>query len=268
MADPIKDEHIILSSLDQPQFKTFASLPPELRIKIYQQTFLPRRVPLVRHSSDPSLSEISGALQLVSREASQVFHEAYTLYFLDDSGEGIYFNRALDTLCLTIQCLKPLVDHYPAQMAGIRWLEIFPQRVNNRCIADELQKMPALQIITVQCWSGLEWKPYCFLEDWEAQDRLQGIWDMLVCLNTSLQQSAPRQRKPLLAMNFPPFDVDRDQFFSAYVDAFAPDRTLDLKWAEEEVVKSFQYDVPEGWVKLWPGHRNLRAEEWVAMQVI
>ena len=251
----------------ESRFTLFTFLPTEIRLKIWQHSFLPRRVDLARHSSQPALDKQSGALLLVNREANQVFLETYALCFLDGGLDGIYFNYALDTLCLTMEFLRPLVDEYPGQMAKVQCLEILPQGLNSpEWIPDELKKMPSLRLITIRSSSGYEWEPWQGLERFEVQRRLYKIWDILDLLGNSLRQLPPNQR-PTLSTIFSPLEVDLGQLLFVCETTADVEGLLSLKEPSNETEDSFETDIPKRWLSIWPGRNHLKENGWFAYEV-
>jgi 2EXR family len=108
------------------QFIHFSQLPAELRIQIWESTFVSRRIMLKRHSHRPRLTNIEGTLLIVNRETRRIFLEHYTLAFDRPGQPGIYINHSLDKLFLNcnIKSLRLLLKQFPATMRQIQRLEI------------------------------------------------------------------------------------------------------------------------------------------------
>jgi hypothetical protein len=135
-------------------FPFFPQLPTELRIQIWETTFVPRRIMLRSHSDRPHLDPSIGALLLVNNEAHQVLVENYTLSFHEHGLTGIYINFSIDTLFLNSsnKALRLLLKQYPKTMARIQWLDLRPcaHQLRNT----NLSSMTSLQLLTVRWHLG------------------------------------------------------------------------------------------------------------------
>jgi hypothetical protein len=110
-------------------FIIFPQLPAEIRIQIWENSFVPRRIILKRPSSRPPFGlRSSCALLLVNTEAHRVFVQHYALCFHSLELKGIYINYSLDTLVFAegLHSLKKMLLQYPRIMRRIQWLDIAP----------------------------------------------------------------------------------------------------------------------------------------------
>lgn len=112
-------------------FTIFSELPSELRVQIWKETFVPRRIILHRYRSRPPLGLRTSPtrLLLVNKEGHHCFLENYASCFRDPQhgkGRPVYINYALDTLFLKkgLPGLRQLVLDYPAPMRNLQWLEL------------------------------------------------------------------------------------------------------------------------------------------------
>jgi hypothetical protein len=145
------------------EFTLFPRLPAELRIKIWKNTFIPRRIVLDRHTDRPRLDPSAGALLLVNNEAHEVFVENYALAFHGHGLRGIYINYSIDILFLntSIKALKLLLKQHPTTMSRIQWLDIRPcvHRHEYPFAEINLSTMASLQLLTVRwaCSTGRQY---------------------------------------------------------------------------------------------------------------
>lgn len=150
-------QSLALSTTEAIQdFPFFPQLPAELRIKIWEATFVPRRIILKSHSARPRLDPSTGALLLVNNEAHRVFVENYTLSFHENGLRGIYINFSIDTLFLnsSMKALRRLLKQYPKTMGRIQWLDLRPSGHPFEDI--KLSTMTSLQLLTVRWRIGTE----------------------------------------------------------------------------------------------------------------
>jgi len=249
---------------NQPQFTLFSFLPTEIRLKIWQHSFLPRRVGLMRHQNKPALDCRSGALLLVNREANQVFLENYALCFVE-GGSGVYFNYALDILRLNVELLEMLVDGYPGQMAKIQRLEISSYVHRQERIPYKLNKMSSLRLIIVRYDWWINWR---LLEHFEVERRLETIWDTLEGVRCSLRQMPPNKR-PTLSAILSPMAIEPSQLSAICATTVRDDETGFLSFKEPscKTQDSFEVHIPEEWLAIWPGRGQLNKNGWFAYEV-
>jgi hypothetical protein len=136
-------------------FALFPQLPAEIRIQVWESSFVPRRIILKRHSSRPPLGlRSSCALLLVNNEAYRVFIQNYALCFRYLGLKGIYINYLLDALVFGqgLHGLKKMLQQYPRVMQRIQWLDI-PPNGHSRTFdwgGWGLEPMSSLKLVTVR----------------------------------------------------------------------------------------------------------------------
>jgi hypothetical protein len=135
-------------------FTLFPQLPAEIRIHVWESSFVPRRIILKRHSSRPPFGlRSSCALLLVNNESHRVFVHHYALCFQFLGLKGIYINYSLDTLVFGggVHSLKKMLLQYPRIMRLIQWLDISPNRHSHSFTWGDKdpEPMSSLRLVTI-----------------------------------------------------------------------------------------------------------------------
>jgi hypothetical protein len=147
-------------------FTLFPQIPAEIRIQIWESSFVPLRIILMRHSTRPPLRlRSSCALLLVNNESHRVFVQHYALCFHSLGLKGIYINYSLDTLVFAggLHSLKKMLLQYPRIMRRIQWLDIAPNHHSWSFSWGDMdpEPMSSLRLVTISlnpdridAWSG------------------------------------------------------------------------------------------------------------------
>jgi len=163
-------------------FTLFPKLPAELRVKVWEFSFVPHRVIMMGAGHRPQRSQITGAHLLVNFEARQVFLEHYARCFHNLGQKAVYFNFSIDTLCVqsALKGLQKLVKQYPEAMSQIQWIDVKAQTrdsTNPEWSRMNLSALTACKKITVRFNLGTNYRrPYD--GDW-GDDHLTGTFDHL-----------------------------------------------------------------------------------------
>jgi hypothetical protein len=251
-------------------FTLFTSLPTELRLKIWNLCFVPRRVGLARHVNSPVIDIRScGALLLVNREANAVFHEAYSYCFDTGCSDGIYFNFALDTLCFgsaLISMMRILVEDYPEIVAKIQRIEVEPFDNSVEDLSNELKNMASLLFIIVRWQDATEWN---YWEDnwWTFDSLLTRVNNTVGLLKHSLRL-LPRSQRPILAAFFSPNEVKAAKLLPLCHPASPGSLSLlNLRAPSNATIDAVEFEMPQEWWDHWPKSNNFAEHGWIACEV-
>jgi 2EXR family len=249
-------------------FPFFPQLPAEIRIQIWEATFVPRRIMLRSHSDRPLLDPLIGALLLVNNEAHRVFVENYTLSFHEHGLRGIYINFSIDTLFLnsSTKALRLLLKQYPKTMTRIQWLDLRPcaHQLGNT----KLSSMTSLQLLTVRWQFGTEFQYHM---DMHCAENL--VRPTLTNLRSALGRSDQytSRKLPTLCAIFPPNQETSDEYTlrillsttlrSELGRYFVLREPSPITWAR------FEMDMNPEWKSIYPGRQNALDIGWFAYEL-
>ncbi|KUJ11571.1 uncharacterized protein LY89DRAFT_227519 [Mollisia scopiformis] len=244
-------------------FHRFSELPAELRIEIFQLSYIPRRIKLRKHSSRPKLAPRSScALLLVSHEAHSIFIESYTRCLYEHGLPSQYINFAIDTLCINSgdKGLRNLIKQYPKTMEKVQWLDVRPSDRTGRVdwTACKVQDMTSLRLLTLR-WSDLEGElvsGYFFSEP--LVETIFGLRRAFLA-----RQSETGQALPVIAALCGPGEQTRGSVIRG-----AGDLGLALKAPSAVTWERFEVDMSPVWRKNWPGREKYTSRKWLAEEFV
>lgn len=250
-------------------FAQFPHLPTELRLKIWEFSFVPRRVYMIRNTGHPDLDPRSGALLLVNRESHAVFLSKYTRCFADGGRDGLYFNFTLDTFVYSTKAesLRRLFERCPADTARIRWLELHPYIGIEGSHALDMTRLSSLRLIYFLSDPQRTWKG--------RSDELPTRHDRAILkLSRIIKLFAWRVRnlefapKPKFVAIFSPDDTNCEQFTAAVTKPAHMISPSNLKELSEEAMAKIESCMPDDWIAAWPGRTHAVEKGWFAHEIL
>lgn len=263
-------------------FTLFPYLPCEIRLRIWELSFVPRRMiyrPWKRTWELPDLDS-SHPLLLVNFEAHQVSQRAYESTFLFE-GTSSLTNYSLDTLCLDcgLDDINRLLLQYPAEMSKVETIEIPPDaliRTGFGWESTHFTRMSNLKRIIVRWGSNTEYKESlernrAWVSDFKKL--LRCLWDDLDTTN-EMWKGAP----PVLSAMFSPDEAPNTWLR----DIISIDNGIDtvppftLREPSEESWDTFEVGMCEERNGLWPGRRTFPTKkeilrpgpDWFAFEIV
>ncbi|CZR60175.1 uncharacterized protein PAC_10071 [Phialocephala subalpina] len=237
-------------------FHLFSELPTEIRIQIWQSSFVPRRVKLRTHAYRPRLDPRSTCgLLLVNNEAHSIFVEHYTKCLNDHGIQGIYINFSLDTLCINSgeKGLRKLLEQYPKAMRQVQWLDMRPndQGRDVDWTTRGLQDMTSLRLLTFR-WSH---------PDERKNDDSCWIYNIFRTASSMREVFKKRQEDtgeapPVLAAFLTPCKIV--EFWMKSHEFHAEHCKVNLKEPSRLTWDRFEIDMSKRWRESWPGREEGR----------
>lgn len=254
-------------------FTCSPKLPSEIRVQIWESSFVPRRILLQYLTSRPAQSLRSSAtLLLVSREASHVYKQHYYTIMKSQKCKALQINYSIDTLFLFVGLLKTMLLQHPQIMARIQYLDIAP---SEPCEWQDWRRldtesMPSIRLLTIRWGCGLE-KSYAWGGSWPDDGVTTRIIAKLTNVFTHRKEDALQIRRPVVAMLLSPDEASKKsygllQFLKPEILKCSPGAAI-LKRASPATWDRFEIDIPEAWRSIWVGRLAWHARGWFAYEV-